>query len=58
MMTREAGLRKNPGQSWIEVEDKVFAFVAGTVPPSLPGAAEIFRVLEDLYQEMEDERHA
>uniref|UniRef100_A0ACD5VZH3 Uncharacterized protein n=1 Tax=Avena sativa TaxID=4498 RepID=A0ACD5VZH3_AVESA len=58
VMTREAGLRKNPGQSWIEVKNKVFAFVAGSVPPSLPGAEEIFGVLHDLYQEMEGERHA
>jgi pentatricopeptide repeat protein len=58
VMTREAGLRKNPGQSWVEVENKVFAFVAGSVPPSLPGAEEVFRVLEDLYREMEDERRA
>ncbi|CAM0880227.1 unnamed protein product [Alopecurus aequalis] len=57
VMTREAGLRKNPGQSWIEVKDKVFAFAAGSVPPALPGAEEVFGVLDDLYEEMEDERH-
>ncbi|KAF7023975.1 hypothetical protein CFC21_036396 [Triticum aestivum] len=57
VMTREAGLRKSPGQSWIEVKNKVFAFVAGSVPPSMPGAEEIFRVLDDLYSEMDDERH-
>ncbi|KAM3347978.1 hypothetical protein ACQJBY_021727 [Aegilops geniculata] len=56
VMTREAGLRKSPGQSWIEVKNKVFAFVAGSVPPSMPGA-EVFRVLDDLYREMDDERH-
>jgi pentatricopeptide repeat protein len=58
VMTREAGLRKNPGQSWIEVENRVLAFVAGSAPPSLPRAEEVFGVLEDLYQEMEDERRA
>ncbi|RLM93719.1 uncharacterized protein C2845_PM08G02510 [Panicum miliaceum] len=56
VMTKEAGLRKNPGQSWIEVKNKVFAFTAGNV--SLPEAEEIFRVLDDLYSEMEDEKHA
>ena len=55
VMTKEAGLRKNPGQSWIEVKNKVFAFTAGNTP--LPEAAEIFRVLDDLYGEMEDEKH-
>ena len=54
VMTKEAGLRKNPGQSWIEVKNKVFAFTAGNTP--LPEAAEIFRVLDDLYGEMEDEK--
>ncbi|KAG0536071.1 hypothetical protein BDA96_03G033000 [Sorghum bicolor] len=56
VMTREAGLRKNPGQSWIEVRNKVFAFTAGSAPPS--EAEEVFRVLDDLYGEMEDEKRA
>jgi pentatricopeptide repeat protein len=56
VMTKEAGLRKNPGQSWIEVKKKVFAFTAGNV--SLPEAEDIFRLLDDLYSEMEDEKHA
>ncbi|KAJ1282157.1 hypothetical protein BS78_03G029100 [Paspalum vaginatum] len=56
VMTKEAGLRKNPGQSWIEVGNKVFAFTAGGAPPS--EADEIFRVLDDLYGQMEDEKPA
>ncbi|OEL14187.1 putative pentatricopeptide repeat-containing protein [Dichanthelium oligosanthes] len=56
VMTKEAGLRKNPGQSWIEVKNKVFAFTVGNAP--LPEAEEIFSMLEDLYGEMEDEKHA
>ena len=54
---KNKGLSKVPGWSWIEVKNKVFAFVAGSVPPSMPGAEEIFRVLDDLYSEMDDERH-
>ncbi|XP_062195390.1 putative pentatricopeptide repeat-containing protein At1g17630 [Phragmites australis] len=54
VMTKEAGLKKNPGQSWIELTNKVFAFTAGNAP--FPGAEEIFRVLDDLYREMEDEK--
>ena len=49
-------MRKNPGQSWIEVRNKVFAFTAGSAPPS--EAEEVFRVLDDLYREMEDEKRA
>ncbi|KAF8705698.1 hypothetical protein HU200_030893 [Digitaria exilis] len=56
VMTKEAGLKKNPGQSCIEVKNKVFAFTAGNA--SLPEAEEIFSVLDDLYAEMEDEKHA
>ncbi|KAF8663261.1 hypothetical protein HU200_055871 [Digitaria exilis] len=56
VMTKEAGLKKNPGQSWIEVKNKVFAFTAGNA--LLPEAEEIFSVLDDLYAEMEDEKHA
>uniref|UniRef100_A0A0D9UXX5 Uncharacterized protein n=1 Tax=Leersia perrieri TaxID=77586 RepID=A0A0D9UXX5_9ORYZ len=55
MMTKEAGLRKNPGQSWIGVDNKVVAFVAGNTSPSLAGAEDVFGVLGYLYQEMEDE---
>ncbi|XP_045090630.1 putative pentatricopeptide repeat-containing protein At1g17630 [Aegilops tauschii subsp. strangulata] len=58
VMTREAGLRKNPGQSWVEVKNKVFAFMAGSVPPSMPRAEDVFRVLDDLYREMDDQRRA
>ncbi|CAD6240288.1 unnamed protein product [Miscanthus lutarioriparius] len=56
VMTKEAGLRKNPGQSWIEVRNKVFSFTAGSTP--LSEAEEVFRVLDDLYGEMEDETRA
>ncbi|CAL4965838.1 unnamed protein product [Urochloa decumbens] len=56
VMTKEAGLRKNPGQSWIEVKNKVFSFTSGNAP--LPEAEEIFRVLDDLYGEMEGEKYA
>ncbi|KAL5227792.1 hypothetical protein ABZP36_016057 [Zizania latifolia] len=57
VMTKEAGLRKSPGQSWIEVNNKVFAFAAESAPPSLPGADDVFRVLDDLYVEMKDEQY-
>ncbi|KAL6627254.1 hypothetical protein ACP70R_030980 [Stipagrostis hirtigluma subsp. patula] len=56
VMTKEAGLRKNPGQSWIELGNKVFAFTAGSA--ALPEAEEIFRVLDDLYREMRDKEHS
>jgi pentatricopeptide repeat protein len=56
VMTKEAGLRKNPGQSWIEVRNKVFAFTARSTP--LSEAEEVLRVLDDLYGEMEDEKRA
>jgi pentatricopeptide repeat protein len=56
VMTKEAGLRKNPGQSWIEVKNKVFAFTSGNA--SLPEAQEIFRTLDDLFGQMEDEKHS
>ncbi|GJN05525.1 hypothetical protein PR202_ga23158 [Eleusine coracana subsp. coracana] len=55
VMTKEAGLKKSPGHSWIELRNKVFAFTAGSA--SLPGADGIFRVLNDLYREMEEEKH-
>jgi pentatricopeptide repeat protein len=56
MTMKEAGLRKNPGQSWIEVRNKVFAFTAWSAPPS--EAEEVFRVLDDLYGEMKDEKRS
>lgn len=56
VMTKEAGLKKSPGQSWIEVRNKVFAFTAGSI--LLPGADDIFRMLDDLYRAMEDEERA
>uniref|UniRef100_A0A0E0JF78 Pentatricopeptide repeat-containing protein n=1 Tax=Oryza punctata TaxID=4537 RepID=A0A0E0JF78_ORYPU len=56
VMTKEAGLRKNPGQSWIETNNKVVAFAAGSAPPNLAGAEDVFRVLDELYAEMEDEQ--
>uniref|UniRef100_J3KXB7 Pentatricopeptide repeat-containing protein n=2 Tax=Oryza brachyantha TaxID=4533 RepID=J3KXB7_ORYBR len=52
VMTRETGLRKNPGQSWIEVNNTVVAFTSGGTPPSLPGAEDVFRALDTLYAEM------
>jgi hypothetical protein len=55
VMAKEAGLKKCPGQSWIEVRNKAFAFTAGSI--LLPEADEIFRMLDDLYREMEDEKH-
>ncbi|PKU77607.1 putative pentatricopeptide repeat-containing protein At1g17630 [Dendrobium catenatum] len=53
VMTREKGIRKNPGQSWIEVNKTVLVFSAGGSLP--PGAEGAYDVLEDLNMQMETE---
>lgn len=51
VMTKAKGLKKSPGQSWIEVKNKVHVFIAGG---SLPHGAEgVCGILEDLYQQMQ-----
>ncbi|XP_072985312.1 putative pentatricopeptide repeat-containing protein At1g17630 [Typha latifolia] len=56
VMTKVRSLKKNPGQSWIEVRNKVHVFSAGSILP--PGAEGIYVVLEDLYLQMEAENYA
>jgi hypothetical protein len=34
----------------------VVAFAAGSAPPNLTGAEDVFGMLDDLYAEMEDEQ--
>eukprot|EP01018_Ginkgo_biloba_P026224 Gb_06176 [translate_table: standard] len=50
IMMKERGLKKNPGCSWIEVKNKVYAFVAGD--PSPPQSKEIYAMLERLAGDM------
>ncbi|KAM0944754.1 putative tetratricopeptide-like helical domain superfamily [Dioscorea sansibarensis] len=50
VLTKAKGLKKSPGQSWIEVKNKVHVFIAGG---SLSHGAEgVCAILEDLYQQM------
>nr|XP_010915225.2 LOW QUALITY PROTEIN: putative pentatricopeptide repeat-containing protein At1g17630 [Elaeis guineensis] len=56
VMTKVKGLKKSPGQSWIEVKNNVYAFSAGSALP--PGAEDVYEVLEDLYQHMESDKFA
>ncbi|ERN15811.1 hypothetical protein AMTR_s00039p00144170 [Amborella trichopoda] len=44
------GLKKEAGQSWIEVKKKVYMFKAGF--DSQPGLDEVYAILEDLTQKM------
>lgn len=54
-MTKARGLKKQTGQSWIEVAKRVFVFSAGS---SLPhGAEEVYEVVEELCQLMERENY-
>ncbi|URE14664.1 Pentatricopeptide repeat-containing protein [Musa troglodytarum] len=56
VMTKTKGLKKTPGQSWIEMQNKFYAFsAAGTLPP---GAEGVYVVLEDLYQQMASDKSA
>ncbi|CAL9061533.1 unnamed protein product [Musa banksii] len=56
VMTKTKGLKKTPGQSWIEMKNKFYAFsAAGTLPP---GAEDVYVVLEDLYQQMASDKSA
>ncbi|KAJ0977490.1 hypothetical protein J5N97_012964 [Dioscorea zingiberensis] len=54
VMAKTKGLKKNPGQSWIEVKKKVHAFIAGSALPH--GAEGVYEVLEDLYQQMQNDK--
>lgn len=54
VMTKARGLRKQPGQSWIEVAKKVFVFSSGS---SLPvGTEKAHGVMEELSEQMDMER--
>ncbi|XP_058073886.1 putative pentatricopeptide repeat-containing protein At1g17630 [Magnolia sinica] len=53
VLTKTRGLKKNPGQSWIEVKKKVFMFSAGNA--SQPGLEGVHGILEDLGLRMEAE---
>ncbi|XP_020573958.1 putative pentatricopeptide repeat-containing protein At1g17630 [Phalaenopsis equestris] len=53
VITREKGIRKNPGQSWLEVKKTVLVFSAGGSLP--PGAEGAYEVMEDLNRHMETE---
>ncbi|XP_008805802.2 putative pentatricopeptide repeat-containing protein At1g17630 [Phoenix dactylifera] len=56
VMTKVKGLKKSPGQSWIEVKNNVYVFSAGSSLP--PGAEDVYEVLEDLYRHMESDEFA
>lgn len=47
------GLKKIPGQSWIEVKKKVYVFSAGNTLQ--PGLGEVYGILEELALQMESE---
>ncbi|XP_020097218.1 putative pentatricopeptide repeat-containing protein At1g17630 isoform X1 [Ananas comosus] len=51
--TKERGLKKSPGQSWIELKNKVCVFSAGDASP--PDGEDVYGALEDLYRQMEHE---
>ncbi|KAK9131189.1 hypothetical protein Sjap_011676 [Stephania japonica] len=51
MLAKTKGLKKNPGQSWIEVQNKVHTFLAGNALQ--PGLKEVYHILEDLGLKME-----
>ncbi|KAK9131191.1 hypothetical protein Sjap_011678 [Stephania japonica] len=51
MLAKTKGLKKNPGQSWIEVQNKVHTFLAGNALH--PGLKEVYHILEDLGLKME-----
>lgn len=51
--TREKGIRKKPGQSWIEVKKTVHVFTAGgSLPSGVEGA---YKLMEDFNRLMESE---
>ncbi|KAJ8773984.1 hypothetical protein K2173_009415 [Erythroxylum novogranatense] len=50
---RTKGLKKNPGQSWIEVKNSIYMFSAGN--NVLEGLHEVYEILEQLTLQMEDE---
>lgn len=52
VLTKMKGLKKSPGQSWIEVKKKIYLFSAGNLMQ--PGLEKVYKVLEDLGLQMED----
>ncbi|XP_059644342.1 putative pentatricopeptide repeat-containing protein At1g17630 [Cornus florida] len=49
------GLKKSPGQSWIEVKKKVYMFTAGNALQT--DMEEVYRILQDLRLQMKIESH-
>ncbi|GAB2275368.1 hypothetical protein Dimus_010127 [Dionaea muscipula] len=52
LLAKTNGVNKTPGQSWIEIKNKVYAFSSGRGTVDLE---EIYQILEDLGRRMEDE---
>uniref|UniRef100_A0A2N9GXV2 Uncharacterized protein n=1 Tax=Fagus sylvatica TaxID=28930 RepID=A0A2N9GXV2_FAGSY len=51
-LMREKGIRKNPGCSWIEVENRVHVFTVDET--NHPQIKEIYRMLEEMMKKIED----
>ncbi|XP_077209839.1 pentatricopeptide repeat (PPR-like) superfamily protein [Tasmannia lanceolata] len=51
VLSKTKGLKKSPGQSWIEVKQKIYMFLAGS--PLQAGLEEVYSVLEELGLQME-----
>ncbi|KAF8388807.1 hypothetical protein HHK36_025487 [Tetracentron sinense] len=54
MSAKTKGLKKSPGQSWVEVKKKIYMFSAGNSSMQ-QGLEEVFVILEDLGMRMESE---
>ncbi|KAF6157788.1 hypothetical protein GIB67_038256 [Kingdonia uniflora] len=56
VLAKTKGLKKTPGQSWIEVKKKLYMFFSGNALQ--PGSEGIFKVLTDLCLRMESEGYS
>ncbi|XP_074591029.1 putative pentatricopeptide repeat-containing protein At1g17630 [Curcuma longa] len=54
VITKAKGLKKNLGQSWIDLKNKFYVFSAGSLLPQ--NSKDVFLVLEGLYQQMQMEK--